>query len=298
MTGSVDGRETELERRGTLWLGRFAAMAGPCEMQVELKDSILAAELLRSCAEETWRIEEKFSRYRPDNVMAELNAAAGKPWRADAETAKLLDFAARCHALSGGLFDVTAGVLHRVWRFDGSDRLPSRAEVKALLPSVGWEQVDWHSPVLRLEPGMEIDLGGIGKEYAVDRCIDLLGGRTPSPCLVNFGGDLRVSGPRRGGGAWRVVVENLKPGEAERELELKQGALATSGDARRFLVRRGVRYSHILNPRTGWPVPGAPSSVSVAAGSCLEAGLFATLALLHGRRAAAFLDAQGLDYWI
>ncbi len=298
MAGSVDGHETELERRGNRWLGRFTAMAGPCEMQVELKDSLLAAELLRITAAETWRIEEKYSRYRPDNVMAELNAGAGKPWRADAETAKLLDFAARCHELSGGLFDVTAGVLRRVWRFDGSDRLPSRAAVKALLPLVGWERVDWRSPVLRLEHGMEVDLGGIGKEYAVDRCIDLLAERTQLPCLVNFGGDLRVSGPRRDGGAWRVVIENLDPGQAERELELKQGALATSGDARRFLERRGVRYSHILNPRTGWPVPGAPSSVSVAAASCLEAGLLATLALLHGRDAAAFLDAQDLDYWI
>ncbi len=298
MIDSVDDRETGLERRGNLWLGRFVAMAGPCEVQLELKDSMLAAELLDICAEETWRIEAKFSRYRPDNVMAELNAGAGKAWRADEETAKLLDFAARCHELSGGLFDVTAGVLRRAWRFDGSDHLPSRAEVKALLPLVGWEQVAWHSPILQLAQGMEIDLGGIGKEYAVDRCIDLLSGRTQAPCLVNFGGDLRVSGPRRDGGAWRVVIENPQPGEAERELELKQGALATSGDARRFLERRGVRYSHILNPRTGWPVPGAPSSVSVAAGSCLEAGLFATLALLHGRRAAAFLDAQGLDYWM
>jgi thiamine biosynthesis lipoprotein len=84
---------------------------------------------------------------------------------------------------------------------------------------------------------------------------------------------------------------------AERLLEISDGALATSGDARRYLLRKGVRYPHILNPRTGWPVMHAPRSVTVAAGSCTEAGLLATLAMLHGRGAEAFLQAQGVPFW-
>jgi thiamine biosynthesis lipoprotein len=81
-------------------------------------------------------------------------------------------------------------------------------------------------------------------------------------------------------------------------LDLEHGALATSGDSRRFLLKDGIRYGHILDPRTGWPVRAAPRSVTVAASSCTEAGLLSTLALLHGSRAHEFLEEQGVRYWI
>lgn len=81
-------------------------------------------------------------------------------------------------------------------------------------------------------------------------------------------------------------------------LSLAAGALATSGDARRFLLKDGVRYGHILDPRTGWPVRGAPRSVTVAAPTCTEAGVLATLAMLQGREARAWLAAQGAPHWI
>ena len=81
-------------------------------------------------------------------------------------------------------------------------------------------------------------------------------------------------------------------------LELEHGALATSGDSRRYLLKNGVRYGHILDPRTGWPVPGSPRSVTVAASTCTEAGLLSTLALLHGARAQQFLEEEGVRYWI
>ena len=289
-----------MERRGDLWIGRFAAMASPCELQLELADGVLADTLLRAVADEARRIEAKYSRYREDSALSAINAAAGgEPVTVDDETAGLLDLAARCHAMSGGLFDVTSGVLRRAWRFDGSDRLPSRARVKTLLPLVGWEKLRWERPALTLPAGMEIDLGGLGKEYAVDRCLERVASRCGSPCMVNFGGDLRVSGPRAGGRPWRVAIEDpAVPDRPLRLLDVTGGALATSGDSRRFLLRRGRRYSHVLNPRTGWPQPGAPRSVSVAAGSCLEAGLLATLALLHGRDAEAFLAAQDVRHWV
>jgi len=288
-----------LERGEGVWIGRFAAMASPCEVQLELADAAQAAALARAVAAEALRIEAKYSRYRADSAIARINAAAGAPFAVDAETAGLLDLAARCHALSEGRFDVTAGVLRRAWRFDGSDRLPSRAQVKALLPLVGWQKLRWEPPRLTLPAGMEIDLGGLGKEYAVDRCVALIAACTQAPCLVNFGGDLAVSGPRAAGRPWRVAIEDPARAEVPRRfLDLQRGALATSGDSRRFLLRQGRRYGHVLNPRTGWPVSGAPRSVTVAAASCLEAGLHATLALLHGRRAETYLAAQGLKYWL
>jgi len=153
-----------------------------------------------------------------------------------------------------------------------------------------------------LPEGMEIDFGGIGKEYAVDRVLALLRGQTDAPLLVNFGGDLAVSGPRRDGSAWVVGIED--PGgtagdsDAAGVLALAAGGLATSGDARRFLLAGGVRYGHILDPRTGWPVRGAPRSVTVAAPTCSEAGVLATLAMLRGPEARAWLAAQGAPHWI
>jgi thiamine biosynthesis lipoprotein len=288
-----------------VWRGVFDAMAGPCEILLDVRERTDASRLFDDAVSETRRIERAFSRYRSDNVIHRINTSQGRPVTVDEETTGLLDFAAQCWSLSAGAFDVTSGVLRRVWTFDGSDRIPSQAAVEVLLPLIGWNHVRWERPVITLRPGMEIDLGGIAKEYAVDRVAGLLAGAGGAHVLVNFGGDLRAPGPRRGGGAWRVGVET-PPGEAPGasapaaaapSIDLERGALATSGDVRRFLLRDGIRYSHVLDPRTGWPVADAPHSVTVLADTCVEAGLFSTLALLNGPRAETFLDAEGVRNW-
>jgi thiamine biosynthesis lipoprotein len=147
---------------------------------------------------------------------------------------------------------------------------------------------------------MEVDLGGIGKEYAVDRTATLLGAETDASFLINYGGDLFASGPRRDNQPWVIGLDD--PGHTGRrhlgEIPLKQGGMATSGDARRFLMKDGIRYGHILNPKTGWPVEHAPRSVTTHAPTCMEAGMLATLAMLQGEGADAFLQAQGLPYWL
>ena len=200
--------------------------------------------------------------------------------------------------MSGGLFDITSGVLRRAWKFDGSDRVPQPADVERLLPLVGFDKLSWQSPRLLLPAGMELDFGGIGKEYAVDRVYDLVAARHSAPFLVNFGGDLRANRPAPQG-PWRVGIERPDTEhEAELVLELEHGALATSGDSRRFLLRAGVRYGHILDPRTGWPVIDAPRSVTVAASSCTEAGLLSSMALLRAAGARSFLEEQGVRYWL
>jgi thiamine biosynthesis lipoprotein len=275
----------------------FAAMASPCELLLETADTRAAAELGQLAAREAWRIEAKFSRYRPESIISVINRSQGHAVRVDVETAALLDYAASCHTLSGGRFDITSGVLRQCWTFDGSARLPEVAAVEALLPLVGWKKVRWQVPHITLPAGMEIDFGGFGKEYAVDRVLSLVTARFAGAALVNFGGDLAANrAPREA--PWQVGVE--RP-DSEREarllLELTQGGLATSGDSHRFLLRDGVRYSHILDVRTGWPVAQVPRSVTVAAGSCVEAGMLATFAMLHGGEAESFLGRQGVRYW-
>jgi thiamine biosynthesis lipoprotein len=275
----------------------FQAMASPCEVHVADADRARAESIVSIVAGEAARIEAKFSRYRRDNIIGAINTAGGRTVVVDDETARLLDYAQRLYELSDGKFDVTSGVLRRAWRFDGSDRLPTGKAIAALLRIVGWDKVRWRAPEITLLPGMEIDLGGIGKEYAVDRAAALVRPLSTS-CLLNFGGDLLALGPQAEGAPWRVGIESVTAaGAAAKQIDLAVGALATSGDARRFLLKDGKRYGHILDPTTGWPVAGAPRSITVAATTCTQAGMLATLALLQGERAEAFLAAQGAQFW-
>jgi len=282
------------------WLrGRFRAMASPCELLCETDDAARAAELTNIAAAEAWRIEDKFSRYLGGSIVSQINSAGGQPVTLDAETAQIIDFARTLYELSDRSFDITSGVLRHVWTFDGSDCVPARGQVAPIMEKVGWHRVSWQPPVLQMPAGMEIDLGGIGKEYAVDRASSMLRERAAVSCLVNFGGDLAVTAAPQRFGHWKVGIEAVATDASipSSMLNLRVGALATSGDARRFLLRDGVRYSHILDPRTGWPVPGAPRSITVAADTCTQAGMLSTLAMLKGEGAEAFLDAEGVRHW-
>ena len=289
---------SRLGRSGRDFLYTFHAMATPCEVRLETEDAALANAAIGAAEAEARRIESKFSRYKADSVIGLINSSGGKEIAVDAETSHLLDFADQCFTVSDGLFDITSGVLRRIWKFDGSDRVPSDTQVTELRKLIGWRKVKWKHPLIQLPAGMEIDLGGLAKEYAVDKALAAIREITPLPALVNFGGDLRVSGPRQYGTRWNVAIESVeKSGELAGMIELADGALATSGDARRFLLKNGVRYGHILNPRSGKPVDHAPRSVTVAASTCIEAGMIATLAMLQGSRAEAFLKREGVRAW-
>lgn len=200
--------------------------------------------------------------------------------------------------MSDGAFDITSGVLRKAWRFDGSANIPVKADVDKLLKFVGWKKVSYNSNSLLMKKGMEIDFGGIGKEYAVDRTVLLLSQKTKAPFLVNYGGDLAVHGIRENNEAWQVGIEHPSFQASKPPMvTLKSGAIATSGDANRFLLKDNHRYSHILNVKTGWPVEQPPHSMTVAAPQCIQAGFLATLSLLQGANAEKFLKDQDILYW-
>ena len=273
-------------------------MASPCELRIETGDNTLANRLGSVVEAEARRIETKYSRYRDDSILSQINAAKGRAVQVDLETASLLDYAQNCYALSERRFDITSGILRRAWRFDGSDNVPKQAKIDTLLPLIGWDKVVWDNPYITLKPGMEIDFGGLGKEYAVDRALLAVQAETDLPALVNFGGDLRISGPLNGNRAWQVTLQSVeRKDKREGVLAVMDGALATSGDAQRFLLKDGVRYSHILDPRTGWPVENPPRSVTVSAPTCMEAGILSTLAMLQGGGAEAFLESESVRAW-
>lgn len=293
---SAPGRQVSLSRAGDHWIGRFRAMANPCELLTDADDAMEANRLLRLVSDEAWRVEDKFSRYLEGNIVHRINNSGGEPVRVDDETARLIDFSETLYGLSDGRFDITSGVLCEAWRFDGSANVPGQARIDAILPRIGWDKIGWADRTLTLRPGMQIDLGGVGKEYAVDRCAELCREHVWASCLVNFGGDIAVSRPREPQ-PWSVGIEAAAD-TRQPTIALKSGGMATSGDSRRFLLRDGVRYSHILDPLTGWPVAGAPRAVTVLAQSCTQAGMLATLASLQGADAEGFLDAQETRYWI
>jgi len=279
----------------------FSAMASPCELLVEIGDD--DNQKLNALADaaffEVQRIEQKFSRYRRDNLCFRINNANGKKVSIDDECFRLFEFANECFIASEGLFDITSGVLRKAWHFDGSHRIPQQKLIDELLKKIGWQKVDYDKEYLKMPAGMEIDFGGIGKEYAVNRVAQLCSELDSSISIViNFGGDIQITRPQKNNKAWHIGIENPDiENSAQGVLKIVSGALATSGDAKRFLLHKGKRYGHILNPRTGWPVTGAPRSITVAAQQCIQAGCLATMALLQGKYAEDFLKAQNVNYW-
>lgn len=292
--------------RGTLaWIFRFSAMGSDCELHLAGHLSEQHARHAGDAAiQEVYRIEAKYSRYRTDSIVSHINAAAGRNVAVpvDDETADLLAFAERMYEASEGLFDITSGVLSRAWDFRAG-RLPSRAALYSLRQCVGWSLTrlaharGGHSSFELLRPGMEIDLGGFGKEYAADRAAVMLQERSVHHGFVNLGGDIRVVGPRPDGGPWQMAIQHPRePNKLLATIGLSEGALATSGDYERFFIGPdGQRYCHILDPQTGWPVQ-AWRSISVVAPLALAAGSMCTIAMLKGEQALDFLRTQAADF--
>lgn len=278
---------------------RFRAMGTACELVLEGADELVMRAAASAGEAEVLRLETKYSRYRDDSVTAAINRSAGDAAgiEVDSETAALLDYADVAHRESGGLFDISSGVLRRAWDFR-SGRLPSQREIDALLPLVGWHKLTWRYPRLQLPlAGMQLDFGGYVKEYAADaaaaRCL-AAGARCG---YVDLGGDIRVIGPLADGSPWRIGIRDPRsPDRAVAAVDLSSGGIATSGDYERFMVVDGKRYCHLLDPRTGWPVSGY-ASVSVVAPQTLIAGTATTTASLMGlARGAAWLAELELPH--
>lgn len=240
---------------------------------------------------EAERIERKYSRFLETSLIARINRSAGRtPVGVDEETIRLVGEALRLAHLTDGRFDPTVGVLRRVWNYR-EGRVPSRSEVDALLPLVDYHQVSVaEGTVFLRREGMELDLGGVCKEYAVDLVATRLREEGVESAVVNLAGDVRCVRARGDGKPWKIGVRDPR-GKAGCRFSVRltwDGSVASSGDYERFFIKDGVRYHHLLDARTGWPARGLAATTAVAA-SALEAGLAATAAFLLG-------PVEGLQY--
>lgn len=275
----------------------FAAMGG--ENAIAVGAAHDASAIAAIAVAEVQRIERKYSRYRDDSVVAAINrAAGGAPVTIDDETAALFAYADACFAQSAGRFDITSGAYRGLWDFRGGRMArPSPDALAAVQALVGWTRVERAELTIRLPvQGMQIDLGGIGKEYAADRAATLMREAGARHGLVNLGGDVRAFGARPDGAPWRIGIRD--PREAARVIafvDIDDGAVATSGDATRHVEVEGRRLSHIIDARTGEPV-GEWRSISVVAPLATAAGSHATLAMLWRDEAEAFLARAGLAW--
>jgi thiamine biosynthesis lipoprotein len=264
----------------------FNAMGCPCALQLE-GDPATAARAAAAARAEVDRLDRKYSHYRDDSLVAMIGASAdaGESIVVDDETADLLDFAATLHAHSGGRFDITAGALTKVWDLQGGC-LPAATALAGARARTGWHQVEWQRPLLRLRiAGMRLDLGGVVKEYAADRAARLCREAGIDHGIVDLGGDLAVVGAHADGSPWLAGIKAPRAGgHAIARIELHGGGLATSGDYERVMIVDGRRYSHIVDPLSGYPVESF-ASVSVVADSCLVAGAASTLGMLLGAQA-------------
>ncbi len=276
----------------------FNALGSSCVIQLYTVGQSRAQNIADLVIKDIHRIEQRYSRYRKDSILSAINLVAkdGGTITVDQETRALLDYAESCYQQSDGLFDITSGVLREAWDFK-SQLIPTEQQIQALLPRIGWDKVIISESTLSFaRPGMQLDFGGIGKEFAVDRAAALCEQQGIRHGLIDLGGDIKVIGPHADGRPWSVGIRHpRKPGQLMARIDVTRGGVASSGDYERCIILNGKRYSHILNPKTGWPVRGL-ASITVIAEHCIIAGSVATISMLKEQRGKRWIKDLGLAY--
>jgi thiamine biosynthesis lipoprotein len=236
------------------------------------------------------RLDALLSVWKPGSDASRLNAAAGRsPVAVSGETLDILQAAARVSSWTAGKFDITFGALSDVWKFDHDqdNRVPSAAAIAARLPLVDHRRVVIDRPggtAFIEREGMRIHLGGIGKGYAVDRAVAMLRSYGFGDFMVQFGGDLYVSG-QPVDRPWRLGINDPRgaANDSFATLELSDATFSTSGDYERFFLKDGIRYHHLLDPQTGQPARGS-RSVTIVAASAMIADALSTGVFIIGPR--------------
>ncbi len=274
----------------------FRALGTPCNIQFRLTEEkaalLFAAEAINWLSD----FDAKCSRFRPNSMVSRINEAAGREWVAvDAEMERLLDIADGLYFLTTGLIDATMLPLLHVWDWKRvHTRLPAAEEVKNAHALTGWKKVQRRKGAVFLPTaGMGLDFGGFGKEFAVDQLAAIAKRFGIRDALIDLGRDIMALGGNGVHPFWHVGVEDgIHPGQCRGGLGVTNRAVASSGDYARHFTHNGVRYGHILDPRTGWPVGNEMRAVTVIAPSCLEAGVLSTSIFILGGKEGMLLAGR------
>ncbi len=241
------------------------------------------------------RLENKLSRFIPDSEVSRLNQSGGKgTLRISTETYKVLSCGIRYSELTQGMFNILTGPLTDLWNYKHATDVPEEDDIERVL-----SLVDYHDLILDArkrkaglsKQGQSIDLGGIGKGYAGDRCMEILQKKGIVSAYINIGGGVSVLGNKPDGSPWRVGIRHPRNfGSLLGSVEVTGKAVVTSGDYERYFIdREGKRRHHILNPVTGYPAETELTSVTVVADSAMEADALSTSIFAAG-------ISKGLDY--
>ncbi len=264
----------------------FRALGTNCAIQFRLADPKQALQFVAEALGWLGAFEAKFSRFKPDSLVSRINQAAGKEWvPVDAEMETMLDLADAMHRLTNGVLDAAMLPLIQVWDWKVvHERLPDEAEIRKAMSLSQWGDVQRkRGKVFLTHAGMGLDFGGFGKEYAVDQVIVIAKKHGITDALVDLGRDIFAIGGNGVHPFWHVGIQDgIQTEKCVGGLAVSGFAVCASGDYARRFEHQGVRYGHILDRRTGWPVRHGLRAVTVLAPSCLMAGVYSTAVFVMG----------------
>lgn len=267
---------------------QFRAMSTHCQVILHGVAPEVARQFQHDVIHWVAHFEARYSRFIPDSLIGRINAAAGEHWvETDPETDRLFNLCHDLYFFTRGSFDPTALPLIKLWNWKQSPPvLPDDNAIRTALELVGWNKVQRRIGAIFLpHRGMGLDLGGIGKEYAVDCVMNMARQRGMNNVLVDFGQDVRAHGHALDKPFWRIGLDDATdPGKCWAGVQITDHAVTTSGDYLRHFEVNGRRYGHILDPRTGYPADNDCRAVSVIAPSCTIAGLLSTSVCILGAR--------------
>ena len=285
----------------------FKAMGSPCEIRLFSDSDKNTDALFDKLSQNIQQLESKYSRFIKDNFLYKVNQAGltGKSYPVDNEFIQLLEYANTCYQQSDGLFDITSSPLQKLWsksvRKQHNFALPSEEETQTAKDRMGWQYIHWDNSTLYFDKiGMELDFGGIVKEYAADRAASICISENCHSGIIDLGGDIHIIGPHPNGEPWRIDIRHPQGNEPEDSMggfSINHGGLASSGSYERFVELEGQRYCHLVSPKTGRPIESM-AAVSVVADQCVIAGSVCTIAMLKDKEGPEWLKSVGVQHYM
>jgi FAD:protein FMN transferase len=276
------------------WMQRTEAIMGTrCYVELWADDPVKGDAAIDAVMAELRRIDNLMSHYKPESQLSQINAHANeRPVQVDKELFDLIKLSTHYSQITDGAFDITYASVGYLYDYPRHIR-PTEEQIRAKLPAVNWRNMllDESQHTVRFEhPGMRIDLGGIGKGYAVDRGVEILKARGIAHAIVTAGGDSRIIGDRIGR-PWLVAIRH--PDNAKKvvtRIPLSDSAVSTSGDYERYFDENGVRYHHIIDPRTGHSASKVRSATILAPTATQTDGMSKTAFVLGAEKALEIIN--------